>query len=482
VGALATPAGSIWPMRIVIVGGGPAGYEAALVAAGLGAEVLVVNDEGLGGNSVLWDCVPSKTLITSAVAFANMDVAPALGVRFKGAPDGRPPEREVDFEQVLRRVRGLADAQSADIRAAVEKAGARFVQGRGQLVDEHTVEVTDAGGNLERLDANGILIATGSDPRTMDGSPTDGEVVLSSRDLYGLQVLPEHLVVVGSGATGAEYANAFLEFGCEVTFVVSRERVLPGEDADGALAVEEVMHNRGMRTVKNARAASVERRDGHAVVHLEDGRTLEGSHALLTIGQVPQSYGVGLERLGIPLDKHGAIVVDGVSRTSVPTVYAAGDVTGRTMLASVAAMEGRIAMWHLLGQAVAPLRWDAVSATIFTDPQIATVGLSEQRAAAIGIGVEVETLPLEGNSRAKMVGLRHGFVKLLARPGSGTIVGGAVVAGYASDLIAPITVAVFNRLTAAQLSQAFQIYPSLAGSVQECARRLAIRVQGGYKF
>jgi dihydrolipoamide dehydrogenase len=469
-------------MRIVIVGGGPAGYEAALVAANLGAEVLVVNDEGLGGNSVLWDCVPSKTLISSAIAFANMDVAPALGVRFKDTPDGGPPEREVDFERVLRRVRGLADAQSGDIRESVEKAGARFVQGHGELVDSHTVQVTDAGGSTEQFHADGILIATGSDPRTLDTAPTDGEVVLSSRDLYQLKKLPEHLVVVGSGATGAEYANAFLEFGCEVTFVVSRDRVLPSEDADGALAVEEVMHDRGMRTVKNARASAVERHDGHAVVRLEDGRTLEGSHALLTIGQVPQSYGVGLEKLGIPVDSHGAIVVDGVSRTSVPTVYAAGDVTGRTMLASVAAMEGRIAMWHLLGQAVAPLRWDAVSATIFTDPQIATVGLSEQRAAANGIAVEVETLALEGNPRAKMLGLRHGFVKLLARPGSGTIVGGEVVAGYASDLISPITVAVSGRITAAQLTQAFQIYPSLAGSIQECARRLAIRVQGGYKY
>jgi NAD(P)H dehydrogenase (quinone) len=166
----------------------------------------------------------------------------------------------------------------------------------------------------------------------------------------------------------------------------------------------------------------------------------------------------------------------------VPSIYAAGDVTGKLMLASVAAMQGRIAMWHLLGQAVSPLRWDAVAATVFTDPQIATVGLSEQRAANANIEVEVDTLPLAGNSRAKMANLGDGFVKLLARPGSGTIVGGAVIAGYASDLIAPISEACFNRLTASQLSQAFQIYPSLAGSIQECARRLAVRVQGGYRY
>jgi NAD(P)H dehydrogenase (quinone) len=218
------------------------------------------------------------------------------------------------------------------------------------------------------------------------------------------------------------------------------------------------------------------------VVHLEDGRTVEGSHVLLTIGQVPQTTGLGLEEVGVRTDERGAVIVDGVSRTTVPSIYAAGDVTGKLMLASVAAMQGRIAMWHLLGQAVSPLRWDAVAQTVFTDPQIATVGLSEQRAAHADIHVEVDTLPLAGNSRAKMANQRDGFVKLLARPGSGTIVGGAVIASYASDLIAPISEACFNRLTVSQLSQAFQIYPSLAGSIQECARRLAVRVQGGYRY
>jgi pyruvate/2-oxoglutarate dehydrogenase complex dihydrolipoamide dehydrogenase (E3) component len=288
--------------------------------------------------------------------------------------------------------------------------------------------------------------------------------------------------VIGAGATGAEYATAFLRFGAQVTFVVSRDRILPTEDRDAAMVVEDVFERRGLRTVKNARAAKVERVGDRGVVHLEDGRTVEGSHVLLTIGQVPQTNGLGLDEVGVRTDERGAVVVDGVSRTSVPSIYAAGDVTGKLMLASVAAMQGRIAMWHLLGQAVSPLRWDAVAATIFTDPQIATVGLSEQRAAETGIEVEVDTLPLAGNSRAKMSNRPDGFVKLLARPGSGTIAGGAVVASYASDLIAPISAACSNRLTAGQLSQAFQVYPSFAGSIQECARRLAVRVQGSYRY
>jgi pyruvate/2-oxoglutarate dehydrogenase complex dihydrolipoamide dehydrogenase (E3) component len=469
-------------MRIVIIGGGPGGYEAALVAAELGADVTVVSDEGPGGACVLVDCVPSKTLLSSAQAFSTLETAPSLGVHFQGVPRRALPTYEVDLPTIMDRVHDLAHAQSDDIRKRLAAEGAKFIQGTASIADPHTVEVSEGGEVVERLACDAILIATGSDPRRLKTAPTDGEVVLSSRDVYSLKEVPERLVVIGAGATGAEYTTAFLRFGSQVTFVVSRDRVLPSEDEDAAMVVEEVFSRRGLDTVKNARAARVERVGDQGVVHLEDGRTVEGTHVLLTIGQVPQTGGLGLDEVGVRRDAGGGIVVDGVSRTSVPNIYAAGDVTGRLMLASVAAMQGRIAMWHLLGQAVSPLRWDAVAATIFTDPQLATVGLSEQRAAKADIEVMVEKLPLSSNSRAKMSNLDDGFVKLLARPGSGTIVGGAVVAGYASDLIAPVSVACFNRLTANQLSQAFQVYPSFAGSIQECARLLAGCVQGNYRY
>jgi pyruvate/2-oxoglutarate dehydrogenase complex dihydrolipoamide dehydrogenase (E3) component len=469
-------------MRVVIVGGGPGGYEAALVAADLGAEVTIVNDEGLGGHCVLWDCVPSKTLLTSAQAFSIVETAPGLGVHFQGLRGRGVPGYEVDLPTIMARVRDLATSQSEDIGERVLADGVRLLLGKARVVDPHTVEVRLEDGGSERLQGDAILLATGSDPRRLPTAPTDGEVVLSSKDVYNLKEVPEHLVVVGAGATGAEYATAFLGFGSHVTFICSRDRVLPTEDEDAALVIEEVFRRRGLETVKNARAAKVERLGDRGVVHLEDGRTVEGSHVLLTIGQVPQTSGLGLEEVGVRTDERGAVIVDGVSRTTVPSIYAAGDVTGKLMLASVAAMQGRIAMWHLLGQAVSPLRWDAVAATVFTDPQIATVGLSEQRAREARIEVEVDTLPLDGNSRAKMSNLTDGFVKLLARPGSGTIVGGAVISGYASDLIAPISAACFNRLPASQFSQAFQVYPSFAGSIQECARRLAVRVQGGYRY
>ncbi|HZD72539.1 MAG TPA: NAD(P)H-quinone dehydrogenase [Actinomycetota bacterium] len=469
-------------MRIVIIGGGPGGYEAALVAAELGADVTVVSDEGAGGACVLWDCVPSKTLLSSAQAFSTLETAPSLGVHFQGVADRSLLTYQVDLPTVMDRVYDLAHAQSGDITRRLLAEGVRYVQGTARIADPHTVEVTEGARVTERLTCDAILIASGSAPRRLRTAPTDGEVILSSQDVYRLKEVPERLVVIGAGATGAEYATAFLRFGSHVTFVVSRDRVLPAEDEDAAMVIEEVFRRRGLETVKNARAASVERVGDHGVVHLEDGRTVEGSHVLLTIGQVPRTRGLGLEDVGVRVSDSAGIVVDGVSRTSVPNIYAAGDVTGKLMLASVAGMQGRIAMWHLLGQAVSPLRWDAIAATIFTDPQIATVGLSEQRAATAGIDVMVEKLPLSSNSRAKMSNLDDGFVKLLARPGSGTIVGGAVVAGYASDLIAPASVACFNRITANQLSQAFQVYPSFTGSIQECARLLAGRVQGNYRY
>src|SRR6266536_2908111 len=307
-------------VRVVIVGGWPGGYDAALVAADLGAEVVIVNDEGLGGACVLWDCVPSKTLLTSAQAFSTIETAPELGVRFETSQGDGIPRTGVELDTVFQRVRELPLAQSHDIERHVLEDGVSFMQGTGRLVSRQTVEVTHPGGGTEQV--------------------------------------PKRLVVVGAGATGAEYATAFLSFGSEVTFVCSRDRVRPTQDPDAAMVIEEVFERRGLTTVKNAKAAKVERVADGAVVHMEDGRTVEGTHVLLTVGQVPQSAGIGLEEVGVDVDAKGAIVVDGVSRTTVPTIYAAGDVTGKNMLASVAAMQGRIAMWHLLGQAVAPLRWD----------------------------------------------------------------------------------------------------------------------------
>ncbi|GAA1291943.1 dihydrolipoamide dehydrogenase [Planotetraspora silvatica] len=453
--------------KIVIIGGGPGGYEAALVAAQLGAQVTVVEREGPGGACVLTDCVPSKTLIATSVRKQALLDASSLGVYFSGGEDGDVGGVTADMPLVNRRVKELAQAQSGDIAARLAAEGVEVVRADGRLVDPQRVRAGD-----RTIRADVVIVATGAHPRVLPGAEPDGERILSWRQLYDLKELPEHLIVVGSGVTGAEFAGAYQSLGSEVTLVSSRDRMMPNEDADAAEVLEEVYRRRGMNVMGRSRAASVKRTEDGVVVTLEDGRTAEGTHCLMTVGMIPNTAGIGLEDNGVRLDKNGFIEVDKVSRTSAPGVYAAGDCTGVQMLASVAAMQGRIAVWHALGEAVQPIRLATVASNIFTDPEIAAVGVSQKQIESGEIEANVVKLPLATNARAKMQGFNDGFVKLFCRPNTGIVLGGVVVAPRASELIFALSVAVQHRLTVDQLAHTFAVYPSLSGSIPEAARRL----------
>ncbi|MDQ3166509.1 MAG: NAD(P)H-quinone dehydrogenase [Actinomycetota bacterium] len=462
--------------RVVIVGGGPGGYEAALVAAQLGAEVVVVDSDGLGGSAVLTDCVPSKTLIATSDLMSEVAGAGELGVRLAAAPGTDLRQRvSVDLPRVNARVKALARAQSDDIAGRLDKEGVHVRRGFGVLDGPQHVVVRGERGqdaSEERLSADVVLVATGAHPRVVDTALPDGERILTWEQVYDLDELPERLVVVGSGVTGAEFASAYQALGSDVVLVSSRDLVLPGEDADAARVIEDVFTRRGMSVLAGSRMAGVERVGAEVEVTLTDGRTVTGSHCLLALGSVPNTDGLGLVEAGVGVDDAGYVSVDGVSRTSARGVYAAGDCTGVLMLASVAAMQGRIAMWHALGDAVRPLDLKTVSSNVFTAPEIATVGWTQRSVEAGEIEVDAVTLDLSGNARAKMAGVRDGFVKLFCRPGAGTLVGGVVVAPRASELIHPIAIAVGTGLTADQVANAFSVYPSMSGSIAEAARRL----------
>ncbi|WP_155348363.1 NAD(P)H-quinone dehydrogenase [Acrocarpospora pleiomorpha] len=460
--------------RIVIIGGGPGGYESALVAAQLGAQVTVVEQDGPGGACVLTDCVPSKTLIATSVRKQALLDAESLGVYFTGGEDGDVGGAVADMPLVNGRVKELAHAQSADIAARLAAENVEVIRAQGRLVDPQLVR---AGNRTIRADV--VIVATGATPRVLVGAEPDGERILTWRQMYDLTELPEHLIVVGSGVTGAEFAGAYQSLGSEVTLVSSRDRMMPNEDADAAEVLEDVYRRRGMNVMGRSRAASVKRTAHGVVVTLEDGRTAEGTHCLMTVGMVPNTSGIGLEDNGVKLDRNGFIEVDKVSRTSAPGVYAAGDCTGVLMLASVAAMQGRIAVWHALGEAVQPIRLATVASNIFTDPEIAAVGVSQKQVEAGEIEAKVVKLPLATNARAKMQGFNDGFVKLFCRPNTGIVLGGVVVAPRASELILALSVAVQHRLTVDQLAHTFAVYPSLSGSITEAARRLMSPLTAG---
>jgi NAD(P)H dehydrogenase (quinone) len=477
--------------RVVVIGGGPGGYESALVAARLGAQVSVVDRDGLGGAAVLTDCVPSKTLISTADFMGRFVAAADLGVHFPAVQPAAPAS--ADLGLVNARITALARAQSADIGARMAREGITVIPGVGRLDGPQRVLVDAAPGQagagrvapdqagagagrlagpLVELDADVVLVSTGARPRELTSAVPDGERILTWQQVYDLADLPEHVVVVGSGVTGAEFAHAYLGLGCRVTLVSSRDRVLPGEDPDAAEVIEQVFRRRGMRVLHRSRAESVVR-DGDGVrVRLTDGRVVAGSHCVMAVGSVPNTADLGLAEAGVTLSESGHVVVDGVSRTSARGVYAAGDCTGVLPLASVAAMQGRIAMAHALGDAVAPLALTSVAANIFTDPEIATVGWSAAAMEQAGIGFAEVMLPLATNPRAKMQNVRDGFVKLFARNGTGIVLGGVVVAPRASELIFPVALAVQAKLTVDQVAASFTVYPSMSGSIAEAARQL----------
>ena len=458
--------------RVVIVGGGPGGYEAALVGRQLGGEVTLVEPGGLGGSAVLTDCVPSKTLIATSEVMTEVRESAELGLRFGSTGQGSIHSSvRVDLEAVNGRVLELAWTQSTDVTDRVLREDIQIIVGKGRLDGPERV-VVQAGSGEQILDADVILLATGASPRELPEAKPDGERILTWTQVYGLCELPERLIVVGSGVTGAEFASAYEALGVPVVLVSSRDHVLPGEDADAARVLEDVFVRRGMTVMSKSRAESVTRDGDSVLVRLTDGREVTGSHCLMAVGSVPNTSGIGLEEAGVDLDQGGFITVDRVSRTSMRGVYAAGDCTGVLMLASVAAMQGRIAMWHSLGDAVAPLDLSNVSSNVFTAPEIATVGVSQRQIDAGEVPASKVTLPLRGNARAKMQGSRDGFVKLFCRPATGIVIGGVVVSPRASELIYPISIAVANRLTVDQIFGAFTVYPSLTGSLAEAARRL----------
>ncbi|MDN4482976.1 NAD(P)H-quinone dehydrogenase [Demequina lignilytica] len=451
--------------RIVIIGGGPGGYEAALVATKAGADVTLVERHGLGGNAVLTDVVPSKTVIATAEWLTIAGRASELGIRRR---DGGEIARDltVDMGQVNARVKALVRKQSGDIAARLEKNGVDVLTGVARLDGPHRVAVGD-----DAIDADAVLLAVGARPRVVPGCEPDGERILTWTQLYDLDALPEHLIVVGSGVTGAEFAGAYRLLGSEVTLVASKDRVLAREDPDASAHLTRVFVERGMHLV-GGRAARVERTDDGVAVTLEDGSVLEGSHCLMAVGSVPNTEGIGLEEAGVELDERGLIRVDRVSRTTARSVYAAGDCTGVLPLASVAATQGRIAMAHTLGDAVTPLDLGLVASNVFTVPEIAAVGASEAELKARGLFYEVSTLDLARNPRAKMLGIDEGFIKVFGHTVTGQVFGAVIVGPRASEHIYPLSLAVAHHLTVDDVAAAFTVYPSLSGTLSEAARRL----------
>jgi len=445
--------------RLLVIGAGPAGTAAATNAAALGAQVTLVESQVVGGAAHLWDCIPSKTMVATAVRIDSMRNAPRLGVHAAAG--------SVDSQQLAERIATISGDINRSWVDLLSSQGVEIAVGRARLTGANraVVETTDG----ERsVDFDLCLLSTGSAPRIPDWAPVDGERVLTTRDAYDLSEVPERMIVIGSGVTGVEFVHIFESLGSKVTLVVSRQQILPHRDPEVAAALEENFLERGVRLVIGARALGIDRTDEGVRVRCDDGRVVEGSHALLAIGSVPNTADLGLGDLGIK-ESGGFIQVDEFQRTTVPHIYAAGDCTGQVLLSSVAALQGRKIARHAMGLPVTPIDYSKVSQAIFTEPEIASVGLEEAELAASGRKVRTTKVPFAANARAVLQGNPRGFVKVMSDPATGVVLGGSIVGHRASELIGIIALAVKARVTVNVLVDTLMVHPSLSEAITDAA-------------
>ena len=416
----------------------------------------------VGGAAHLRDCIPSKAMIATGGAMSATQRFAGMGV------DQR--DVEIDVGALAGRIGGIVERMRSSTTELLESQGVRIIMGAARFTGSHEVTVNGPDGETV-VEGDAFVIATGSRPRIPAWAQPDGDRILTTRDCYPPSVFPRSIVVVGSGVTGVEFVHMFSSFGSEVTLVVSRQQVLPGKDAEAAAALEDRFLERGVRLLKGARAQSIERDGDDVIVKCDDGRQARASHVVLAIGSEPNVEGLGLEAAGVVLDSRGYVAVDDHCRTNVGHIYAAGDVSGKLPLSSVASMQGRKIAAHIMGTATEGriLDYDKAASAIFTQPEIADVGLAEADAFSIGRKIRVTKVPFSTTAKALIHNDPRGFVKLISDPNTGVVLGGTIVGRHAGELISVVALAVTAHLKVGDLLDSLLVHPSLAEALTEAA-------------
>ena len=451
------------PVKFVIVGGGPAGNSAATHAARLGARVTLIERDIVGGAAHLHDCIPSKAMIATGGAMSFSRRLQGMGLE--------ELDPELDIDALRSRIADIEAHLNRSIEQLLDSQGVRIIRGSGSLKGPHEV-VAETPSGVEELEADAILIATGSRPRIPEWAEPDGDRLLTTRQAYPPPSMPQHLVVIGSGVTGVEFVHMFSSFGSRVTLIVSRQQVLPIKDPEVAAALEDDFLRRGVMLMKGARAVGVDRNGNGVTVRCQDGRIAQGSHALLAIGSVPNSEGLGLEAAGVQMDENGYVPINQHCQSNVEHIYAAGDVSGKLPLSSVGAMQGREVAKHVMGLHTREHRhldYDKAASAIFTEPEIADVGLAEADAFAMGRKIRVTKVPFAASAKALINSDPRGFVKILSDPATGVVLGGSIVGRHAAELISVIALAVTANLKVADIVDSLLVHPTLSEALAEAA-------------
>ncbi len=448
-------------LRFCIVGGGPAGNSCASVAARLGADVTLIEKDVLGGAANLWDCIPSKAMIAAGGVMSFVSRATGMGLD--------PVTPTMDLDGLRDHIESTQDTLNASLRQMLTSQGVRIINGAGSLAGPHEVVAETPDGRQE-IAADVIVLATGSRPRVPDWCTPDGVRVLTTRQAYPPPEVPQHLVIIGSGVTGVEFVHMFKSFGSDVTLIVSRQQVLPGKDPEVAAVLEESFLARKVNLYKGARAGAVEVDGDGVAVRCNDGRVARGTHALLAVGAIPNSENLSLEAAGVRSDG-GYVTIDHNCRSSVEHIYAAGDLSGKALLSSVAAMQGRKIAEHAMGlhrnRPHRHIDYSQAASAVFTEPEIAEVGLTESEAT--GRKIRVTKMPFSVTPKALINNDPRGFLKLVSDPATGVVLGGSIVGGQAAELISVVALAVTAELTVTDISETLFAHPTLSEALGDAA-------------
>lgn len=446
---------------VAVLGGGPAGYVAAIRGAQLGGRVCVIEPERVGGTCLNWGCIPTKSLIASAEVFRLARRAGEFGVVIEG-------EVRADFAAMMARKDRIVAGLVKGIEGLFKSHGVARIEGRGALKSAGRIQVEGPDGKTSEVSADKVLLATGSRPAQIPSFPTDGKDILTSDDAVALKEVPESLLIVGAGIVGCEFAFLFSALGSEVTVLEMLPRALPTEDEDVAKLLERELKKEKVRLIVNQRIDRVESKGGFVEARLAGGEVVKAQKALVSIGRALNTQGIGLEAAGVALADGGRIRVNARMETSAPGVYAAGDAAGGKLLAHKASAEGIVAMTNALG-GDRTMRYETVPAGIFTHPEIGSVGLTEAQAREAGRGVKVGRFPYRALGRSHAAGEIAGEVKVVADEGTGQILGVHIIGASAAELIHEAVVAMSGELTVDELAETVHAHPTLSESVMEAA-------------
>ncbi|HMA59320.1 MAG TPA: dihydrolipoyl dehydrogenase [Halanaerobiales bacterium] len=447
--------------KITIIGAGTGGYVAAIKAAQLGADVTLIEKENIGGTCLNWGCIPTKALVYSAEKYSEMQEARRFGIEVNDV--------NLNMKRVIRNKDTIVKQLVGGVEFLLDKHNVKVYKGVASLLDQNTVSVKTEDGR-EIIETDYIILATGSKVKKAPIKGIDMEGILTSRDILDLEELPESLAVIGGGVIGMEFAFIYANFGVDIKVVEYLDDILPGVDQEVTSELGKVAKRAKIDITTGAQVKEVAKTDsGYQVKYLKDeeNQTIEVDKVLVATGREPSFGGLDLDKIGVEKENN-AIKVDEHLKTSVDNIYAVGDVTGKILLAHVASHQGVVAVENIMGEEK-KMDYDAVPAAIFTKPEIATVGLTEEEVKEAGIDYNIGKFPFRANGKVKTMNKRNGFIKIISKKDSGEILGSSIIGVHATDLIHELTLAVNKNMTIEDIIETIHAHPTTSEVIHEAA-------------